>query len=86
MSLALLDVPTLADGGSVPAEGETNLSRTYVRGSRLRPEIPERRSMRLMNSDDRAIFNSYFASLLSDGSGSESDEEYSPQEDWKKVL
>lgn len=38
-----------------------------------------------MSNDDRALLNAYFASVLSDGSGSDSDEEYSLQEDWKKV-
>ena len=66
-------------------EAASTASAKFVRGSRLRPEIPERRSMRLMNNDDRAILNAYFASVLTDGSGSESDEEYSPQEDWKKA-
>ncbi len=41
--------------------------------------------MRLMNIDERVLLSSYFSSLLSDGSGSESDDEYSPQEDWKRV-
>jgi len=41
--------------------------------------------MRQMNNDDRSVLNSYFASVLSDGSGSESDEEYAPQEDWRKA-
>lgn len=41
--------------------------------------------MRLMNNDDRALLTAYFASVLSDDSGSDSEDEYSPQVDWKKV-
>ena len=73
----------IADGPSTEPEApDRNVGRTYVRGSRLRPEVPERRSMRLISND---TLNAYFETLLSDLSGSESDDEYSPQEDWKKV-
>lgn len=78
-----LDDPPMTSVGR-PASSDTSTGRSYVRGSRLRPEMPERRSMRLMNNDERAMLNSYFSSLYAD-SGSESDEEYCPQEDWKKV-
>lgn len=77
---------TSAEGPSISSDSSTGRS-TYVRGARLRPEMPERRSMRLMHNamDGRALtLNSYF--FLSDGSGSESDEEYAPQEEWKKVC
>ena len=67
--------------------GGSSSSRGYVYSSRLRPEVPERRSTRLMNNDERerAMLNNYFSALLSEGSESESDEEYSPREEWKKV-
>lgn len=78
---------TSAEAQALPSAERAGV-RTYVRGSKLRPEFPERRSTRLMNSanDEQRAMYSYFASLMSDGSGSESDEEYSPQEDWKKVC
>ena len=49
----------------------------------LRPEVPERRSMRLMISDEKAAVDTYFTSIMD--SGSDSDEEYLPNEDWKEV-
>lgn len=50
--------------------------------SRLRPEVPERRSMRLMANDEKML-DSYFSSFFDDEEG---DEEYVPFEDWKQVL
>ena len=81
-----LDDPS-TEAHALPAADRGGV-RTYVRGSKLRPEFPERRSTRLMNSanDEQRAMYSYLASLMSDGSGSESDEAYSPQEDWKKVC
>ena len=50
--------------------------------SRLRPEVPERRSMRLMANDEKAL-DSYFSAFFDDDDG---DDEYLPIEDWKQVL
>ena len=49
--------------------------------SRLRPEVPERRSMRLMANDEKAL-DVYFSSYLDDDDG---DEDYVPYEEWKQV-
>ena len=53
----------------------------------MKPEYPERRSKRLMTSEmGRSSLETYlyFASLMEDGS--DSDEEYCPDEpSWKKV-
>lgn len=80
------EAPATRHGGNAPTASSTDRTYTYS-GPRLRPELPERRSRRLMNIDERALLanSSYFAPLFSDGSDSESDEEYSPREEWKKV-
>ena len=50
--------------------------------SRLRPELPERRSMRLMANDEK-LLDSYFSAFSDDDEG---DDEYVPVEDWKQVC
>ena len=41
--------------------------------------------MNNMSNEDRAAVWNYFAPFLGENSDSESDEEYSPREEWKKV-
>ncbi|CAI8034292.1 Mesoderm induction early response protein 1 [Geodia barretti] len=49
--------------------------------SRLRPELPERRSMRLMANDEKV--DSYFSAFFDDDEG---DDEYFPVEEWKQEI
>lgn len=72
---------TLRDSSSSSSEtSRIHLSHTDIK-SRLRPEVPERRSMRLMANDEK--LDSYFSLFFDDEEG---DEEYVPFEDWKQVL
>ena len=72
---------SLQASSATSSEGSrTRPSRADIK-SRLRPEIPERRSMRLMANDEKAL-DLYFSAFFDDEEG---DEEYLPVEDWKQV-